>query len=417
MRLPLLVAMVMLVGPGWCRPVGAAEPVRVPAQVETGLAGGMVDRGAALTWESALFAGTSNMFLTVTVPVVFTTDGVLARTWDDARDFAHALRVLSYRGQSDDLKFQWFLGEETRLGEDGVARHLLPQIGLEHPSTLASLQLQRDPVTLRLRLLDVTDPRVGTASVAVDWPQPWRLTAGWWGISRLPVTLADGLGDVELDEEHGLVVPASTRWFSAQWLGFEREFSGFLARARLVNLDARDPAATGGLLALGTARTWHGLSFLVEAGAGGDHWVPWPLGPFFLVREWSADLRTIDDGQTLSQRLGARTEPGWGVQVAGGFELDERITLRAGAFATPLERTVDGAVDAFLGRRFLLSAHGAWDVELGAWTLGLETRFSVNRRWFVWGRAASQFIVDADARRFARIDLLMLGVGIRTRLE
>jgi hypothetical protein len=74
-------------------------------------------------------------------------------------------------------------------------------------------------------------------------------------------------------------------------------------------------------------------------------------------------------------------------------------------------------VDAFLGRRFLLSALGALDVALGAWTLGLETRYSVNRRWFVWGRAASQFIVDADARRFSRVDLLMLGVGIRTRLE
>ncbi|MBA4357754.1 MAG: hypothetical protein C0405_08525, partial [Desulfovibrio sp.] len=322
----------------------AEEPVRVPAQVETGVAGGFVGGGGAdgggepaLTWESALFAGTSNMFLNVTVPVIFTTEGVLARTWDDARDFAHALRVLSYRGDSEDLKFSLFLGEETRLGEDGVARHLLPQVWLENPSTLASLQVQRDPVTLRLRLLDVTEPRIGTVSVNARWPHRWRLLADWWGVSRLPVALADNLGDVHLDADRGVVEPARTRWFSAQSLGAEREFSGFLARARVVSLDARDPAATGGLLALGTSVPWRGMSFLIEAGAGGDHWVPWPLGPFFLVRELAADLRTLNPGRTLAQRLEARDRPGWGAQVQGGLDLDERLTLRAGALATPLE--------------------------------------------------------------------------------
>ncbi len=395
----------------------AGEPVRVPAQVETGIAGGMVDRGPALTWESALFAGTSNMFLNVTVPVVFTTDGVLPRTWDGARDFAHALRVLSYRGDSEELKFSLFMGEETRLGDDGVARNLLPQVWLENPSTLASLQVQWEPVTLRLRLLDVTEPRIGTVSVIAQWPPRWRLTASWWGVSRLPVALADGLGDVRIDEARGVVEPARTRRFSAQSLGVERELGRLLARARVVNLDVRDPAATGGLLALGTAVPWHGLSLHLEAGAGGDHWVPWTLGPFFLVRELAADLRSLNPGTTLAQRLEARDRPGWGAQVQAAFELDERLTLRAGAFATPLERTVDGAVDAFFGRRFLLSGHGAWDTEHRAWTFSLETRFSVNRRWFVWGRASSLFVVDAAAPGLSRIDLVMLGVGIRTRLE
>jgi len=412
----------MLVGP--TAPASAEEPVRVPAQVDTGLAGGFVGGGGsvdgggpALTWESALFAGTSNMFLNVTVPIVITTDGVLPRTWDGARDFAHALRVLSYRGESDDLTFSLFLGEETLLGEDGVARHLRPQVWIENPSTLLSLQVRRRPVTLRLRLLDVTEPRVGTVAVTVDWPPRWRLQALWWGVSQLPVTVADGLGVVAVDEARGVVLPAETRWFSAQSLGVEREFSPFLARVQLTNLDVRDPAATGGLLAFGTAFPWRSMSFLLEAGVGGDHWVPWPLGPFFLVREVTADLRSLGSGRTLSQRIGQRDRPGWGALVQGGLELDEHLTLRAGAFATPLERTVDGAVDAFLGRRFLLSAHGAWDTLARAWTFSVETRFSFNRHWFLWGRAASQFVLDAQTPEIGRIDLVMLGVGIRTRLE
>ncbi len=394
----------------------AAEPVRVPAHVETGLAPGMAQGAAALTWEGALFAGTENLFLNVTIPVVFTADGVLPRTWDGARDFAHALRVLSYRGESDDLRVSLFLGEETRLGDDGVARNLLPQLLFEHPGTLASLQVRRTPVTARLRLLDVTDPRIGNVSVTADWPRSWRWGASWWGVSRLPVVLADSLGEVALDETQGVVEPARTRWFSAQQLGVEHERGGWLAGLRLVNLDPTAPAATGALFSLGTARPWHGLSFRIEGGAGGEAWCPWPLGPFFLVREWAAGLGAFQGGQTLAQRLDARTGPGWGAQVQAAWESD-KVALRAGGFATPLERTVDAAADAFLGRRFILAAHGAWDVERRAWSLSLETRLALGRRWFVWGRAQSLYALDAEAGRYARVDLLMLGVGIRARLE
>jgi hypothetical protein len=397
-------------------PARAAEPVRVPAQVETGLALGAVDRAAAATWEGALFAGTENLFVNVTIPVVFTADGVLPRTWDDARDFAHALRVLSYRGESDDLKVSLFLGEETRLGDDGVARNLLPQLLLEHPVTLASLQLWRSPVNLRLRLFDVTEPRLGNVSATVDWPRGWRWGGAWWGVRRLPVELSDGLGDVRVDAARGVVEPARTRWFSAQQLGVEHERGGFAAGLRLVNLEPTDPAATGALLSFGTARPWRGLTFRVEGGAGGKAWTPWPLGPFFLVRELAADLGTLQGGQTLAQRLDARTGPGWGALAQAGWESD-KLAVRMGAFATPLERTVDAAADAFLGRRFILAAHGAWDQQGRAWTLSLEARLAFGRHWYAWSRAQSLYVLDVESPRFARVDLLMLGVGIRTRLE
>jgi len=408
-----VVAVLVVVGP---TAAGAAEPVRVPAHVETGVAPGVADGAPALTWESALFAGTENLFLNVTVPVVLTTDGVLPRTWDGARDFAHALRVLSYRGESDDLRVSLFLGEETRLGDDGVVRNLLPQLLLEHPGTLASLQVRRAPVTVRLRLLDVTDPRLGNVSVTADLPRSWRWTASWWAVPRLPEELADSLGDVAIDEARGIVEPARTRWFSAQQLGVEHERGGWLAGLRLVNLDPTAPDATGALLSLGTARPWHGLSVRAEGGAGGEAWSPWPLGPFFLVREWAAGLGAFQDGQTLAQRLDARTNPGWGAQLQAAWEID-KVAVRAGAFATPIERTVDAAADAFLGRRFILAAHGAWDVRQRAWTVSLETRLALGRRWFVWGRAQSLYALEAGAGRFERVDLLMLGVGIRARLE
>lgn len=397
-------------------PARAAEPVRVPAQVETGLALGAVDRAAAATWEGALFAGTENLFVNVTIPVVFTADGVLPRTWDGARDFAHALRVLSYRGESDDLKVSLFLGEETRLGDDGVARNLLPQLLLEHPGTLASLQLWRAPVSLRLRLFDVTEPRMGNVQATVDWPKGWRWGGAWWGVRRLPVELADGLGDVRVDATRGVIEPFRTRWFSAQQLGVEHERGGWQAGLRLVNLEPTSPAATGALLSLGTALPWHGLTFRVEGGVGGKAWTPWPLGPFFLVRELAADLRTVQGGQTLARKLDERTGPGWGAQTQVAWESD-KLAVRVGAFATPLERTVDAAADAFLGRRFILAAHGAWDQQGRAWTCSLEARLAFGRHWYAWSRAQSLYVLDAQTPRFDRVDLLMLGVGIRTRLE
>ena len=406
---------VLAVQPRW---VHAAEPLRTPAQVETGLAGLWHNNAPGLAWESSLMAGTENMFLGLTVPLYLTFDdrGFLKNYWNHASDFAHVLRVLSYRGEGEKLHFSFFLGETAQLGEDAVARRLLVQLWEENPVSTLVFSIQRDPVRLTTRLVDIVTPRLFHLGVDLRPNGSWQGGAGFWMDTRFPLRMHDDLGDPVVNRDRGMLEPAETDLFTAQEVNVRWNKGSWGVSAALLNLDLKG-SGTGLLLGLHRGSPSGGLTAALEGGAGGHAFVPWIMGPFYWMRSMDATNLTGQGDRTLARFLAERDSPGWGVRGELGWRFGEPGSIRMGMVYSCLETTAELSLDLFLRKRFVLVASGAWNVENRALALSVEARYSLDRRWFVWSRLRSAWLLEPDELMPSRNDLLLLGVGIRERLE
>ncbi len=392
------------------------------AQFELSAGGGLYKGDPAAALGVSLDASTKQISFGLTTPFTFALgeEGptFVEREWDSPTDYAHTIRYLTWRSRTRFMKVGLRIGEthNTTMAFGGLVSHANYLLFLDTPHTGAQFGLSHENVDLFGFLSDFVQPTSGGGTFTAKFSSGLLFGGSLFGDPQLPLSMADPMGEVEVDQNLGVRLPFSTQGLWAFALhGGVAPTSWLTLAGELLTLDPSQGRSYGGLVHLrGTYRSTRlSLKGEVGGGVGGAGFLPFFVGPFYLLQR-----EEVREGEhrTLREFLMGQCS------ASAGFSLNAQLDLAlskksdlslSGAFVRNRvgdTATLQGAL--ILSRRLTVAAYGALQGSQRG-IFSLEGRVALPSGWFVWVRAKRLFTISRGSEYYALASQLLAGVGYR----
>ncbi len=392
------------------------------AQFELSAGGGLHKGDPAAALGVAFDASTEQISFGLSAPFTFTLGdqgpAFVEREWDTPTDYAHTIRYLTWRSRTRFMKVGLRIGEthNTTLALGGLVSHTNALLFLDTPHTGAQLGLSHDNIDAFLFLSDFVEPANGGGTFTVRFSPGLLFGGSFFRDPQMPLHMAAPTGEMNVDNNLGERTPSSTQnlWALSLHGGVEPT-SWLTLTGELLTLDPTRGKSYGGLIHARAAYYGDRLTLkgVLSAGGGGAHFLPFFVGPFYLLQREEA---REGEGETLQEFLehSRSINTGFSMSAQLSFALTKQSELSlSGAFLR--NRLGDTALlqgTLILSRRLTVAAYGALQGnERGVFSF--EGRLALPKGWFVWLRAKRLFAISPGSDYYTPTSQLLTGVGYR----
>ncbi|MBN2723692.1 MAG: hypothetical protein JXR95_06445 [Deltaproteobacteria bacterium] len=381
--------------------------------------GGLHSGNPSFSGEIGFDTVEKNLGLGITVPFTWSyydkEVNFRKRMWDEPGDFAAAIRYLSWRGVSKDVRAAIRLGYESDITIGYMVRHLNNLIMMDHLVSGLRTEVVGDYFDFSGFLNNFVSPEWGGLSAGTKF-YDFSLKVNFFMDSAAVKRMANPLGVVSMDYEKGFIVPWETSnlyiystslgYKLTQWLEIGVEGSTF---------EPGDPESYGGTVFAEFKGKKGKFAFRgnIFGGKGGNGFIPVAVGPFYMMRR---NFHNLEDGDSIlvTSRQHNTSAQSAGCDFSIGY--GEKFNISAGVKTYNSSYVAQLSTLFFVENSFQISFYGAFSDSYN-WVSGLEMRYSVSKPVFVYLRASRQYTLLVDDENYSMQTAVFAGIGGNLRLE
>jgi hypothetical protein len=395
------------------------------SQVEFIAGGGAHKNKPAQAFEIGFDATSDQISVGLVIPFLTTvsqnTLNFEKKMWDTPTDYAHILRYLTWKGSTRLAKVGFRIGEEhsITLGNGSIVNSLNYLLLLDHPHTGFQGGFEHENFKGLIFADDFVDPHGVGFFLELSLWNNISFGASLFSDFQMPLTMENSLGEIAVDSNKAILLPFTTERFTPMALSFGYKYNSyFKGDLDLVSLDFSDKQSLGAHLSFSSTIKTKNYSFdgKLSIAGGGNHFAPWVAGPLYLLKRVCNKNDGPCTGSTLLHEIQTNQSKELGFGVNFGFSFKSSININSGWKRSFLGNLMDLSIEIIVSKRAVIALYAATDGENNH-LFSTESRISLWKGWFFWGRAKQLFAIFPGNDYYSPASQFLAGVGYRETTE